>query len=68
MPVGKADIPLCVKPGYQSNAALAYDEDMDRFLILYRDSVTNDFRVLPGEGPMGIGSKGDIKGTLYGVR
>jgi hypothetical protein len=68
MPVGEADIPLCVKPGYQSNAALAYDEDMDRFLILYRDSVTNDFRVLPGEGPMGIGSKGDIKGTLYGVR
>jgi len=67
-PVGEADIPICVKPGFQQNAALAYDEDMDRFLILYRDSETNDFPVLPGEGPMGMGSKGDIKAVLYGVR
>jgi hypothetical protein len=36
-------IPVCVAEGDQAFPRLAYDEDKERFLILYREAITNDF-------------------------
>jgi hypothetical protein len=62
------DIPICTEDGDQSNPVLAYNSDMDRFLIVWKDNnALGDYETIGWCFGHICETVGDIKGAVYGT-